>query len=975
MKKIAEFLKNYWPVFLLLAFEIILFKVNYTPNTWLTGWDSTQPELNIKANFFKEINAVWQEYRGLGFTDAMAHSANLIHLLYVYILSLFLPNNLIRYVFTFLMHLLGGLGTYYLIKKLIKANKTIGQFIALAGAFFYLLNPATIQMFYTPLEAFTIHFGFLPWLILVFINFLESGKKKDLLILFIVNLLAISQSHVPTVFIVYVFVLIFISIYFLLKDFKNNFKRIIVSLFVLFAANAFWGMPYVYSSFTSPKEIVSSKVNILSNPEVILMNRGFGNLKDSVLFRGFSLDYGDWDKNWEFKYQLEPWRNHLFSQPVEILGYCLFGLTLWGIVYSIITKRFKFLPFIGIYIFSFINLGSEIPYLGAVREFLVKNIPYYKVIFRFSFTKFSTIFVLTSSIFLALGLGSFKKLLKGILALLLSFSVIFSLFYISLPVFKGNFFYNQLKVNIPEEYFQVFDYFNKENEGRIMLLPQPSFWNWEFDTWGYRGSGIIWQGLKNPILHRAFDPWNSKSETYYSELNFAIDQSDQKLFQKLLEKYQISWVLIDRNIFEPGGWGKDYFSKSAEKIVSGIENIKEVKRFGNMSILKVGEQASESNVFSPSTYKLVDADLSYLKLDPIYSLEGNYVEDKEGDTYPFVNFDKRKMPGVSLSNDEIVITSNELNFLSKKDIYIPDIINSIFSSISINDQKKISISFKKNEFIDLTHYFTEFAKDPKNCSVLKEGTVSKTIKDNRIVYSSSYGGVTCDSYGSYPDLSYSQGYLLRIKGENTKGRSLKFYLQSWSTQRMDLEELLPEGAFDEYYFIPAIDIKGSGYTLNLETRSFRNNTSENIIEKIELYPINTDLLRSIKLVSESKSTFGNNLKIIDIKKFGTSNYFVDYENGGLLVFGQGYDEGWNAFMLSGSHDSLIAKFFPWFYSKPLKHIKVNSWANGWIVSEGTGTVSIVFWPEYLEWGGMLFGVISLLAFIIYKPRKKPVDRN
>ena len=172
------------------------------------------------------------------------------------------------------MHLLGGVGTFLLIKKFIKDNKIISQFIALAGAFFYLLNPATIQMFYTPLEAFTIHFGFLPWLILVFINFLESGKKKDLLILFLVNLLAVSQSHVPTVFVVYILVLVFISIHFLLKDFKRNLKRIIISFFTLFAVNAFWGMPYVYSSLTSPKEIVSSKVNILSNPEVILMNKG-----------------------------------------------------------------------------------------------------------------------------------------------------------------------------------------------------------------------------------------------------------------------------------------------------------------------------------------------------------------------------------------------------------------------------------------------------------------------------------------------------------------------------------------------------------------------------------------------------------------------------------------------------------------------------------------------------------------------------
>ncbi|MFH1970774.1 MAG: hypothetical protein ABIJ05_00095 [Patescibacteria group bacterium] len=974
MKKIAGFLKNYWPVFLLLAFEIVLFKVNYTPNTWLTGWDSTQPELNVKANFFKEINAVWQEYRGLGFTDAMAHSANLIHLLYVYILSLFLPNNLIRYVFTFLMHFLGGAGVYFLVKKLIKDNKIISQFIALVGAFFYLLNPATIQMFYTPLEAFSIHYGFLPWLILVFINYLEFGKKKDLLVLFLVNLLALSQAHVPTVFIVYLLVLIFISLYFLLKNFKSNFKRIIISFFTLFTINTFWGLPYIYSSFVSPKEIVSSKVNILSNPEVILMNEGFGNLKDTILFRGFSLTFGDWNNNWEFKYQLEPWRNHLFSQPVEILGYVLFGLTSWGIVYSLFSKKFEFLPFIGIYLFSFINLGSKIPYIEEIRDFLITKIPYYEVIFRFSFTKFSIIFVLISGIFLTLGLSSLKKLAKSVLTLLLAFSVIASLFYISLPIIKGNFFYDQLKVNIPEEYFQVFNFFDNENEGRIMLLPQPSFWNWEFNTWGYRGSGIIWQGIKNPVMHRAFDPWNSYSETYYWELNYAINQNDQVLFQKILDKYQISWILLDKNIFEPGSWGEDYFSKNAEGFISGIEDIREVKRFENISVFDVEGQSTVQYIFSPRTYKLVDVDLTYSKLDPIYLTEGNYILDKEGDSYPFVNFDKRKMPEVAIKNNEIVISSKKLFFSSKKDIYIPDVIDSDFSLISINDEKKISVGFNKDQLIDLTHYFAEDSKDAKNCSVLKEGTVSKNLKDNKLIYAASNGGVACDYYGSYPDLSYKQGYLLRLKGENREGRSLKFYLQNWGTQRMDLEELLPSGNFDEFFFIPSSDIAGSGYTLNLETRSFRNNISENVIEKIELYPTDTDLLRSIKLVSEIGNAFNSNLEIKDINKFGTSNYFVNYENEGLLVLSQGYDKGWNAYMLSEGHDGMIAKFLPFIYSKPLKHLKVNSWANGWVVPEGN-TISIVFWPQYLEWGGMFLGSVTLFVVIIFSFKKSKKSSN
>ncbi|MBI3282964.1 hypothetical protein HYZ70_02705, partial [Candidatus Curtissbacteria bacterium] len=106
MKDFFKKLFTFWPIFVLLALEILLFKANYVSGTWLIGWDSTQPELNFKVNLFRDLNAVWQEYRGLGLLDGMAHAANLVHLIYTYLLSLVLPPNLIRYVFVFLMHTL-----------------------------------------------------------------------------------------------------------------------------------------------------------------------------------------------------------------------------------------------------------------------------------------------------------------------------------------------------------------------------------------------------------------------------------------------------------------------------------------------------------------------------------------------------------------------------------------------------------------------------------------------------------------------------------------------------------------------------------------------------------------------------------------------------------------------------------------------------------------------------------------------------
>src|SRR5262249_4643246 len=48
------------------------------------------------------------------------------------------------------------------------------QILSLCGACFYILNLAKLQTFYVPFEAFTAHFGFLPWLLYSAIRYINS---------------------------------------------------------------------------------------------------------------------------------------------------------------------------------------------------------------------------------------------------------------------------------------------------------------------------------------------------------------------------------------------------------------------------------------------------------------------------------------------------------------------------------------------------------------------------------------------------------------------------------------------------------------------------------------------------------------------------------------------------------------------------------------------------------------------------------
>ena len=67
---------------------------------------------------------------------------------------------------------------------------------------------------------------------------------------------------------------------------------------------------------------------------------------------------------------------------------------------------------------------------------------------------------------------------------------------------------------------------------------------------------------------------------------------------------------------------------------------------------------------------------------------------------------------------------------------------------------------------------------------------------------------------------------------------------------------------------------------------------------------------------------------------------------GLLKLSQGYDQGWT--------------------SLDLEHVKVDGWANGWIVPQ-SGTVTIFYWPQLLEFLG--FGVLGLTMALLIAKRK------
>jgi hypothetical protein len=677
-----------WPVLVLFALSIVLWITNYLPEHWLLGWDNTAPELNLALNWERFLFPVWQEYRGLGTLDGMAHGANIVHWLYVWILRWVLAAQQIRWAVQLGLHFLGGLGLYFLLSESLlplfssskakPAEQRIWQQVAaLVASGVYLLNFMTIQMFYQPLELFTYHFAAIPWGIWSLKKFLVTPTKRNLAFVFIINLVFVSQAHVPTIFIPYALVLgLFLLFHWLGSPLKHLKSSILVG-FVLICINTFWGLPYLYTATHKSPEIANSKQYRLGTPSIFYRNFAWSDTHALATFGGFQIDYIDWNnQEAEFQQTLQPWLQLYNSQKYQGLTYAISILSIIGVGLGVWAtfrrKTVSYLPYISGWLLAVFMLGVNIPVVGAISAFLRDTIPFFFQIFRFTFTKFAFIYVFFVSCWVAIAVYQLgmvfegKKWVRRGWRAVVSGSAIAALAVISYPAFQGHFFYSALEVEVPPAYFQLFDFLDTNySSRRLVTLPIHSLWGWTTGThqWGYRGSGFTWQAIRQPMVDRSFDPWSALNETMYLQLSQAVYTQDSRTFQTLLRKYHSSLLFLDKSIFHPGNYQENLYTPEIKQLLSETTRIDKVAEFGSaetgLELYNADTSGHTLQLFSPTRLTLVHPSYvtKYTNRDQAYLDYGDYIQlpsnssvapgtlEKEpaGVVYPFSQYQAEKL--------------------------------------------------------------------------------------------------------------------------------------------------------------------------------------------------------------------------------------------------------------------------------------------------------------------------------------------
>jgi len=999
-----------WPILVLLLIFALIFKTNFYSQGWLTGWDNLHPEFNFSLNIKRSIFGAWQEYQGLGLLGGMGHASDLPRQIFLAFVSIFLPAHLVRQAYVFLMLFLGPLGMYYLLEKqVLKDQKeTPRKLASLSGALFYLLNLATVQAFYVPYVAFAHHFAALPWLFWVTIRYFKKPDKKNLLLFALINIASLPQAYVPTVFFVWFSSLLAITFLSWLKEkTTKTFKKGLQVVFLTLIINAFWLLPFLGFVFEKTSAHMEAKINQMATENIVLQGQKYGDLKSVALLKGFWFDNLDFDKTGKQGYMLAPWREHLDHQVAIGLGLLLFALVLLGIFYSFKKKNPYRVIFVTLFAFAFILLANNTLPFSTIDQAIFSAFPILGQALRFPFTKLSLLAGFSYAVFFSFGVLLVFSLVKKGQSWLwnTSLALIFLgvLIGFTLALFSGHLLYEGVKNQIPQEYFSVFEFFQKQDPNtRIANFPKHTFWGWNFYGWGYRGSGFTWYGIPQPILDRNFDVWGRQNENYYWEASYAFYSQNLPLLEAVLEKYGISWLLVDKNVINPSSARSAYFEE-LEKMAEASEKIKLAASFGKIKIYQVNPQAPVKDfVFLAQGLPVVGPDYSWNNFDKVYQEHGNYISDPSGKLVPQTFYPFRSLfTGKDQDQVEFKVKENGEFFVFEAalpeavqgySLIIPDVQDELvwvnpddltqtqtFSSEVFYNDKLIKVIFPKVE-----GYFaaegdpTQEAnvQSSKNCNAFSKGEVENqlvTVDGKALLRLSANNATNCSAAFWRPTLPHNLAYLIKVESRYLSGKSLLFWLENPNIKKGDIETYLPkEKSLTTSWFVqPPMEKDGVGYALHFDDISIGQKPSVSDLGKVTINPLPYKFLTSLVLVSQNQERLPSETREVSVSHPQPSYYrvalnrFLISDRKSTLVVSQTFNKGWVAYWATNR----LAKVFPFFGQRINSHVLVNNWANGWVLEETKNApIIVVFWPQYLEYFGFLL-LGGLIVFVVVKSLK------
>ncbi len=524
-----------------------------------------------------------------------------------------------------------------------------------------------------------------------------------------------------------------------------------------------------------------------------------------------------------------------------------------------------------------------------------------------------------------------------------------------------------------------------QNEAVVLSLPIYNFAGWQYYDWGYQGAGFIWFGLKQPILDRDFDRWSVANEQAYRELRHALYSRRSDLFEWALDKFNIGYIVLDKNITTAdikNRRQKVYERETAELLTTlkSEGKIVEDSVFGNLVLYRIPKkrefvQTKTIKNFVLPYYRWGNYDYMYLK-------NGDYLihDDPNSFYYPFrdiLSIDEKLKQNVlefDKKTDSYFLTNSEILFepLLPENLAISlktTILLAGKDDVSFNGQKlKMSDKVREDQeplYLGQAFIYTKLdnlINDKRVEFGLRYGVLDK---ESRLIYSkiplqrivfeadeiydlnktnallklieedsqrSVYLKTKNQQTGIYlemNDMPHNVGYILAVSAVNVEGLPLRVCLKNYYSSLCSLYDELSRSKQlkTDYFLVPPSD-DGIGYGLSLDNISYGNYETANEIKSIEIIPLPYNFLSQIYFYSDKRP-----------------------KEQKVIVLNQSFHPAWQAYLGK---------------NKLKDHMLVNNWANGWILPENYSgeKVVFVFWPQLLEFFGFL--ILAAIGFLMFK---------
>ncbi len=634
---LVKFLEKRFPEILLILLLLLICIISLQPGKYLLSNDNYSPELNPTLSVSRYLQSpAWRGYRVLGFASE-SEQADIFRSGIYAVFDSFIPSWLINQLFYFVSMGVGSVCIASLTRILILKSKLkrYTNWGYLLGGIVYFTTLWSMWLFYQNMAPYIVNFGFLPLLILYIFKYIIKSNWKNLLLLFLSSILFTATSVIATLFLIdFIFILFFII--FIAVEIKNErrekLKKIFTTVSIFLLTQMFWILPFIFYTATVSPDIIESYTNRTITSSVIDLETQSQTLINSARLYNRTLFDMDGD-NYLFPMS-ELFQTYDFY---KLVGLIPAFLSIVALIFSVFKRNFKLLFWVVFFLGSLFLIKVLNPPLGGIFSWLQDNIPLFKQVLRWPFSKLGEIYLISISVLSTFGgiylisfFASFvnKKFPKRIY-ILTSFVLlcILQLVYAEY-MFRGDMFAERAFVSIPQEYYELKEYLVKnDSKGRIYYAP-PSNNNYfrEYE-WGFWGSQFISYILPNPVMDMSLAVGSKVGERALHEILDTVKSESKEEFLSLMNKYDVSYILFDSSVKMEGY----AFDLDEDKVKSVFSNFTLVWSKGDLYLYKVASfegkvyteslsDISSKNIFVKDVPKLptlcpIDMELKNLRIE------------------------------------------------------------------------------------------------------------------------------------------------------------------------------------------------------------------------------------------------------------------------------------------------------------------------------------------------------------------------